>query len=589
MKVITLHKFPIKRLHRFLTPYQFLILSAALVGFSAGIAAVALKSAVHYINQLLTFSFNFSFNNLFIPLSPLVGILLTTLVVIYFLKGQDGRGISGILHEIARKSSIVARFKMYSQMIASAITVGLGGSAGLEGPIAVTGAAIGSNFGRVYHVNYKDRTILLAAGSAAGIAAVFNAPITGVMFSIEVLLMGIAITEFIPLIIASACGTLCSVIILDEGILFSFSLTESFNYWNIPFYIILGLFCGPLSLYYAWVSLRIEKLFHRWARPRLVKALLGGLLLSVLCFLFPPLFGEGYESIKSLAQGHPEDVFSGSLPAYFMDTPWVMLLFIGILALVKVLATSLTLSSGGSGGNFAPSLFMGAFVGFFFARLVNMTGIAHLPEGNFTLVGMAGILSGVFYAPLTAIFLIAEVTGGYQLFIPLMIVSSFSFFVSRQVEPYSMDTRRLAKKGEIFTADRDKNVLSLLKTSHILETDIITLLPDSTLGQLVNAIKKSRRNIFAVIDTDDRLLGLITLDDVKELMFDVTKYDTVTVSELMKPARAVIDIHESMQSAMQKFDDTGSWNLPVTDNGKYRGFISKSSILTGYRQQLIKQ
>ena len=576
-------------LHAKLSRSQFLILACIVVGFVAGLAGVGLKAMVHYLQAMINPTFTIANHQYSLFIAPLVGILLTVLIVNTLFQGKIGKGITNILYEIAQKASFVHRDKMYSHIITSAITVGFGGSAGLEAPILVTGSAIGSNLGKYLAVNYKDRTLLLAAGAAAGIAAIFNAPITGVIFAVEVLLAEVTISEFIPLIIAAVCGALTNKVILNEAILFTFTLKQDFNYHNVPFYLGLGLLCGGVSLYYARATHRIEHFFAKRQKNAFFTALLGGTILAVMCFLFPPLFGEGYESIRILATGNVENILHNSLLAQFGDSPWVLLVFVGTIIFVKVIATAVTLSSGGNGGNFASSLFVGAFTGFTFSRAINMLTHSHLPESNFTIVGMAGILSGVMYAPLSGIFLIAEITGGYELIIPLMIVSALSFQLVRHFEPFSMDTKKLAAKGEIFTADKDKNILTLMKIEQLLEKDIVIIAPSATLGNLVEAIKTSKRNLFAIVAENKIFKGLITLDDVREIMFRQDLYDEIQVQQLMKYPAATVQIGDSMQLAMKKFDTSDSWNLPVLNDDLYLGFISKSSVFTQYRGELMKQ
>jgi CIC family chloride channel protein len=576
-------------LHARLSRSQFLILACMVVGLVAGLAGVLLKTMVHFLQALINPTFTIAHHQYSLFVAPLVGILLTVLVVNTLFQGKIGKGIANILYEIAQKASFVHRDKMYSHIITSAITVGFGGSAGLEAPILVTGSALGANVGRYLGVNYKDRTLLLAAGAAAGIAAIFNAPITGVVFASEVLLAEVSITEFIPLIIAAVCGALTNKVILNEAILFSFTLKQEFNYHNVPFYLGLGLICGGVSLYYARTTARIEHFFAKRQKNAFGTALLGGAILAGLCFLFPPLFGEGYESIRILATGNVEHLLHNSLLAQCTDSPWVLLLFVGTIIFVKVMATAVTLASGGNGGNFASSLFVGAFTGFTFSRAINLLTHWHLPESNFTIVGMAGILSGVMYAPLSGIFLIAEITGSYELMIPLMIVSALSFQLARHFEPFSMDTKKLAAKGQIFTADRDKNILTLMRIEHLLEKDVVVIAPEATLGTLVAAIKTSRRNLFAVVTEQQVFKGLITLDDVREIMFRQDLYGETEVQQLMKYPAATVQIGDSMAKAMQKFDSSQSWNLPVLQDDRYLGVISKSSIFTQYRGALLRQ
>ncbi|MCX6350711.1 MAG: chloride channel protein [Bacteroidetes bacterium] len=426
-----------------LTKKQFILLSAVLVGASAGLAAIILKTFVHYLFLLATYSKAGEFRFLFI-LMPTIGILLTVLAVKYVLKGRLEKGLSFIHFAIAKKSSLVPRYQMYSQILTSSLTVGFGGSAGLEAPIVITGAAFGSNYAKKYHINKKDRTLLLACGISAGIASAFNAPIAGVLFALEVLLLDISIAAFTPLIIAAATGALISKIILQDDILLSFHLQEPFNYYNVPFYILLGLFAGLVSVYHSRTFTMVESLFSKRPNKIYLNLIIGGIALSGLIYVFPSLFGEGYQSIKMLSKQHPEDLLTNSFFSHQKNNEWFVLFFIGLLVFAKAIATGLTIGSGGNGGNFAPSLFVGAYLGFFFSRFINLLHFYKLPESNFTIVGMAGILSGIYHAPLTAIFLIAEITGGYNLMIPLMIVSSISFAISKYFEPYSMDTKKIA-------------------------------------------------------------------------------------------------------------------------------------------------
>lgn len=583
----TLYKTFINWLHYKLNPRQFLIFSSILVGLTAGGVAVLLKTLVHYIHLAITHDYHFPYQYVLYLLFPTIGILLTVWFVQKYLKGKLGRGTANILHSIAKKSGFLPKDQMYSHVITSALTVGFGGSAGLESPIVVTGSAIGSNYAKTYQINFKDRTLLLACGAAAGIAAAFNAPIAGVLFALEVLLYDVSISVFIPLIIAAATGALLSKIILKEDILLSFDLREPFDYHNVPLYIVLGILAGFVSVYYARAFMKIEGLLKPKKINPYKKAIFGGLLLGVLILFFPSLFGEGYESIKILSDIDAAKLFEHSVFSDLVSNKWILVLFIVLAMLLKTVAAALTIGSGGNGGNFAPSLFVGAYLGFAFASLVNLLGITNAPVSNLTIVAMAGILSGVFHAPLTGIFLIAEITGGYELMIPLMIVSAISFLVVNYFEPYSMDRKKLAKKGHILTSDKDQNILSAMKTSKIVETDFQIISPDATLGQLVDVVAHSHRNIFPVVE-DEMLIGVILLDNIREIMFKHEMYSTVFVKELMRKPPAMITPGEDMQSVMKKFDETNAWNLPVVNEGRYVGFISKSSIFNKYRTQLIR-
>jgi len=565
---------------------QFILFSAILVGLSAGIAAITLKSFVHLIFTLATYKPLVSLRYLYLVL-PTFGFFLTVWAVKKILKGKLEKGLPPIHYAIAKKSSIVPREQMYAQVLTSSLTVGLGGSAGLEAPIVITGAAFGSNYAKIYKLDYKDRTLLLACGVAAGIGAAFNAPIAGVLFALEVLLLDIGISAFTPLIIAAATGALTSKIFLNEEILFSFPQSSEFDYYNVPFYVLLGLLTGLLAVYHQRMFLRFEHKFAQLKIGAYKKVFLAGAMLAILILFFPSLFGEGYKSIKVLASANSDRLFENSILHDFMDNQWLILLLIVLTMLLKVFATAITLGSGGNGGNFAPSLFVGAYAGFVFSRFINLTELTKLPESNFTLVGMAGVLSGLYHAPLTALFLIAEITGGYNLLIPLMIVSSISYAISKHFEKFSMDAKKLASSGLMFTNDKDKNILTTISTSRLVETDFVKIFPTQTLGEFVKIISSSKRNIFPVVNEKDKLLGIIILDNVREIIFKTELYDKVLVKELMSMPTELLAPFEPMESVMKKFDETGAWNLPVINDGVYVGFISKSSIFSNYRNKLM--
>lgn len=573
--------------HR-LNPKQFVIFSAILIGLTAGLAAVLLKLFVHFLIEQITWLSGHQ--QVFIAAFPLVGIALCVLFIHYLNGNKLGKGLANILYAIAKRSSILPKDQTYSHIISSALTVGFGGSAGLESPIVTTGAAIGSNFGRTYRLSYKERTLLLACGSAAGIAGAFNTPIAGVLFALEVLLVEANISAFIPILIAAASGALCSKVILKEDVLLLFRLQEPFDYRNVPFYLLLGLVAGACSYYYARVFMATEKYFKRFENKTVLKVLLGGLGLFILILFIPPMQGEGYSNIKLLSDLHPGEVFRNSvllLPFGAVSKP-VLYLLLFIVILVKPIATGITIGSGGNGGNFAPSLFMGAFTGFVFASLITDLGIAKLPISNFTLVAMAGILSGIFHAPLTGIFLIAEITGGYELIIPLMIVSALSYAVSKSFMPLSIDMKKLSEKEKILTTDTDSYLLSNINLSEFVETDFSEIAYDSTLRNLVEYVALSKRNMFPVLDKDARLKGLITIDDIREVMFKQEMYDKVMVKELMRRPAYLITEKDDIRSAMKLFDESHLWNIPVVYNGVYKGFISKSTILEKYREVLIQ-
>ena len=565
---------------------QFIFLSAVLVGISAAFAVIVLKAFAHWVFTFATYVSRILKLGFFNSILPIIGILLTVFVIKKFLSGTIQKGTSQILYAVAKKASIIPRKQMYAQIITSSLTVGMGGSAGLESPIVITGAAFGSNYAQKYRLSYKDRTLLIGCGVAAGIAAAFNAPIAGVLFAIEVLLVDVSISAFTPIMIAAATGALVSVIVLDETILLSFKQQEDFNYHNIPFYAFLGVFTGLISIYYSRNFQRVEHFFSRLKLGPYKKALLGSTLLAILIYVFPTLFGEGYESIRILSESDPGQLLEDTLFSGFRNNSWVLLLFVGCTMMLKAFASGLTIGSGGNGGNFAPSLFLGSYVGFFFSKLINLIGLAKLPISNFTLVGMAGILSGLFHAPLTAIFLIAEITGGYNLMIPLMIVSSISFAISKRFEKHSMDVKNLAKKGHAFTSNKDANVLSTLDTNSIIQTDYLTVSPNENLDKLVDLISNSTQVVFAVVNLENELVGVVYFNDIKEIIFNTYRVKYTQIKEIMTAPKQIITPEDSMEVVMNKFEQTKMAFLPVLKNGKYYGFISKSLALEAYRTKL---
>ena len=575
----------ISLLQKRLTKKQFLFLSSILVGLSSGFVAVSLKLFVHEIFEFATHN-RFSSYRFFYLLLPAIGILLSLVIIKRIFNNTIYKGLGQIHFSLSKRSSYIPRRSMLDQFLTSSVTVGFGGSTGLEAPIVVTGAAFGSNFAKKYGLKYKERTLLLACGIAAGIAAAFNAPIAGVLFALEVLMVDIGINSFTLLIIAAATGALVSKVVLNEGILLSFILTESFNYWNLPFYIILGLLSGFLAYYHSRMFSNLERFFSIKLKTKFSRWIFSSILLIILIAIFPPLFGEGYQSLKILALNNPLELMHNSILFNENSNEIIILIFIGLLVFLKSIATAITIGGGGNGGSFAPSLFIGAYLGYFLASLVNILKINSLPKTNFMMVGMAGILSGLYHAPLTAIFLIAEITGGYGLMIPLMIVASISYLISRYLDPFPMDSKKLLIKGEALTADKDLNVLSGIKLEDYIERDFEHLHTNMSLGELVKIVSKSKRNIFPVIANQHLLVGLVLLDDIREVMFNELLYEDLKVFNLMREPEKTILNTDSMQDVMQKFDESDAWILPVTENLKFEGFIAKSKLFSGYRKRL---
>ena len=571
-----------------LSDRNFLILLSMIIGMLAAVAAVALKTGVHYFEAWVRRIPGLHMENYFFLVFPLIGILVTVLFIRYFVRDDISHGVSRILYAISRNKGVMTLHNTWTSVVACTFTSGFGGSVGMEAPIVSTGAAIGSNLAQAARLGHKRTILLIGCGSAAAVAAIFKAPIAGLIFALEVLMLDLTMASIIPLLTAAVTGAIFSAFFLGEGVEFYFTLKDAFNYSSIPFYIILGAFTGMISLYFSWMNGKVEgrmkKIGRTWKR-----LLIGGLVLGVLIFLFPPLFGEGYFTMRSMLSGQPEQLLLESPFGHLVDHSG--LLFIGFLVAVlflKVVAMSLTTGAGGIGGVFAPSLFVGNIAGFIFARLINTFSGFRVSEYNFTLVGMAGLLAGVMHAPLTAIFLIAEITGGYELFIPLIITSSISYLTAHYFQSHSIYTKNLAARGELLTHDLDQNVLTLLNVESVIETSLDTVNPEMNLGELVKVIARSKRNIYPVLDPDNNFLGIVWLDDVREIMFDRSQYDELKVRNLMFYPRATVNLTDTMETVMQKFRDSGLWNMAVLQDGKYKGYVSRSNVFNVYRGMLLE-
>lgn len=567
---------------------NFVYILSAIIGIVAGLAAVVLKYSVHLVTEL---QFEHIFPLLgkwFYLIAPMSGILITVLLARKVFKERIGHGISTVLYGISKGSSLLKKRMMGSRVFLSIITVGFGGSVGLEAPIVTTGSAIGSNIGRQMHLNYKKRTLLIGCGSSAAIAAIFNSPIAGVIFSIEVILAEVSISKFIPLLIASVAGSIVSTSILGSEYLFKLEKVDAFTGPDVIYYIALGAFCGFLAVHFTRMTYLVEASIGRF-KQNVPRTIIGGLLLGCLVLIFPPLFGEGYGTINLLLNNDVEHILDKSL---FSEEVRINFIYAFIIAmvLIKVVASALTIGLGGSGGIFAPSLFVGSLAGFIFASIVNSLGISRLSILNFTLVGMCGLMSGIMHAPLTAIFLIAEITGGYELIVPLMTVSAISYLFKTYFEPYSIYTKKLIEKGDLITNNKDKEVLSLIDLSKLIEKNFEKLNPNDNLNAVIEAVKVSSRNIFPVVDEQGYLCGILRLDDVRRIIFDHEIHDQIYIKTVMQNPRAVIRINDDMQTVMSKFETSATWNLAVVDeNDIYLGFISKSNIFNSYRNRIIKQ
>ena len=563
---------------------KLLIILSLVVGLGSGIAAVVLKQMVHFVEWILTGWFNTPADSFLYLLYPGVGMLLALFFVKYVVKDNIGHGVTKVLLAVSKNESRIKSHNMWTSVAASSVTIGFGGSVGAEAPIVYTGAAIGSNVARALGLSYKNMTILLGCGAAGAVAGIFKAPMAGILFTFEILLFNMSMSSLLPFVMSSITATTVSYLFLGNTVAFENDLTP-FSIGNLPFYILFGNICGYASLYFTRTTLWLEDKI-KGIQGTTKRWLISAICLGLLIFIFPPLYGEGYGVLTSLLMNNSEEAVGTSFFTKILTVEWVVpLFFIGVF-FFKVFTMSFTNAGGGVGGTFGPTLFMGGIVGFVVARLVNLSGIHVLPEANFVLVGMAGLMAGVMQAPLTAIFLIAEITGGYTLLMPLIITSAVSFATIRFYEPYSIYTKRIAKQGDLLTHDSDQAVLTLLKTDELIEKDFSTIGLEHTLGDLVKVIAHSHRNIFPVVDDNGLMQGIVYLDDVREIMFEREKYDT-RIYSIMKQVPEFVYCKEKMESVMTKFEFTGAWNLPVVDQtGKYLGFVSKSKIFSAYREQL---
>lgn len=566
---------------------NFMIMLALFVGVICGFAAQLLKYLIHLISSLLTSHLNATTANWVYLVCPLIGIMLVTLFVKYVVKDNISHGVTKVLYAISRRKSRLKKKNMYASLVASSITIGFGGSVGAEGPIVFTGAAIGSNVGQAFRLSPRMLMILVGCGAAAGIAGIFRAPIAGMLFTLEVLMIDLTGATVMPLLIASISGATVAYILEGYDAEFFFSQSEPFLVSKIPYATVFGILCGLASLYFTRMMMMMEKMFSK-VKSRLLKILTGGLILAGLIFVFPPLYGEGYESINTLLRGEYSSVVDGTFFYLDRDSIWFIAVFIGAVILTKVFATSATNGAGGVGGTFAPSLFVGALCGFLFAYVLNnmFDGGVGISNKNFTLLGMAGVMSGVMHAPLMAIFLTAEMTGGYDLFLPLLIVSTLSYMTIRLFEPYSIYTMRLAQQGDLLTHEKDKSVLTLLKIDSLIERDFKAVNPSMNLKEVVDIIATSNRNLFPVTDNEGILVGIVLLDDIRNIMFRPDLYKKMHVTRFMSAPPAKLEIGMPMEEVMRIFDRTNAWNLPVVDNGRYVGFVSKSKIFNSYRRVL---
>ena len=572
---------------------HFILILSFVVGILTALAASLLKFLIEYIKHFLTENFDSTGVNWLYLVYPVVGILLTGLFIRNVVRDDISHGVTKILYAISRRQSRIKRHNTWSSLFASAITIGFGGSVGAEAPIVLTGSAIGSNLGSAFRMEHRTLMLLVGCGAAGAVAGIFKAPIAGLVFTLEVLMIDLTMGSLLPLLVSSVTAATVAYILHGTEAMFEFHMDEPFLMERIPAVLLLGILCGLVALYFTRTMNRIEGVFRRYSNPY-IKLLIGGAMLSILIFLFPSLYGEGYDVIHMLLNGTNaadwDKVMDNSI---FYGYGNLLLIYLALVVLFKVFATSATNGGGGCGGTFAPSLFLGCIVGFVFSHFCNGYSLApvvadNIPEKNFALLGMAGMMSGVMHAPLTGIFLIAELTGGYDLFLPLMMVSVSAYLTIMIFEPHSIYSMRLAQKGELVTHHKDKSVLTLMNIESVVETDFEQVHPENDLGEMVKVISKAKRNMFPVVDARGILLGIVMMDDIRNIMFRQELYHRFTVGRFMVVPPARINIDDSMEEVMRKFDETKAWNLPVVDEeGKYKGFLSKSRVLNTYRQTLV--
>lgn len=576
---------------KYISHKQFVYILSILVGFTSGVGAVVLKNLTHFIQHLLEGKLVQYYHQAFYFLFPIIGFALVYLISTYIIRHRVSHGIPSTLYAIAKRKGIMKRYQMFGSILLAPITVGFGGSIGLEGPTVATGAAISSNIAKMFHVNQRTKNLLIGCAAAGALSSIFKAPIAAIIFAIEVFSLDLTIASMLPLLLASLSAILTSYFFFGSDVLLPFDIKDKFAVSDVPFYTILGVFAAFTSIYFTEIYERIQTFFDKIKSP-VKRFLVGGTAIGVLVYFIPPLYGEGFDVMNNLIAGNPEKALTNNFLHLDLDNIWTIIALLAGLVFFKIIASAVTFGAGGVGGIFAPTLFMGSIMGNCIAKVINHCGLfsTTVSESNFTLVGMAGLMAGVLQAPLTAIFLIAELTRGYDLFIPLMLTSTIAFGITKYFYPHSVYTMELGRKGDLITHDKDHAVLTLMDINTVVETNFITITPNMTLGEIVHkAVVKSNRNIFPVADKDSGvLLGIILLDDIRPIMFDQTLYDEVLAKEIMQDPPETINIEtDKMTVIMKKFQDSNAWNLPVIKHGAYVGFISKSKLLTVYRRKLI--
>ena len=576
---------------KYISHKQFVYLLSIVIGFTSGVGAVVLKNLTHFIQHLLEGNLVQYYHHAFYFLFPIIGFTLVYFIMRYVVRHKVSHGIPSTLLAISKRKGIMKRYQMFGSILTAPITIGFGGSVGLEGPTVATGAALGSNISRLFHMNQTTRNLLVSCAAAGAMSSIFKAPIAAIVFAIEVFSLDLTIASLLPLLLASLSAILTSFFFFGDDVLLPFQLEDKFDVADAPLYMILGVTAALVSIYFTDIYERVQKIFDKVKSPA-KRVVFGGIAIGILIYFIPPLYGEGFDVINNLVAGNPEKALENNFLDMDLSNIWVVILLLAGLVVFKIIASAITFGAGGVGGIFAPTLFMGSIMGNCMAKIINNSGLISTPvsESNFTLVGMAGLLAGVLQAPLTAIFLIAELTGGYDLFIPLMITAAISFSITKYFVPHSVYTMELGRKGELITHDKDHAVLTLMDINTVIETNFKKVTPNMTLGDIVHkAVIKSNRNIFPVVeDKSNKLKGIILLDDIRPIMFDQSLYDEVKAKEVMQNPPAIIDMEtDKMTVIMKKFQDSNAWNLPVVKHGEYVGFISKSKLLTAYRRKLI--
>jgi|TARA_B110000967_G_scaffold182196_1_gene199942 CIC family chloride channel protein len=573
--------------YKHISERQFVYVLSVFVGFIAGLGTFILKDLTFLIQELLQGSFIKEYRYTLYFIFPIIGLFLVYYIKKFVIKKEIGHGISTTLHAISRRNGIIERYKIFASLITAPITVGFGGSAGLQGPAVSTGAALGSNIAQLFHMNSKTRMLLIGCATAGAMSSMFQAPIAAIIFAVEIFSLDLAFASLVPLLLASVSAVISSYFFTGTDVLFGFKLVDVFEVKDIPFYIILAFLTGVASVYFSKMYFKITRFFDGFESP-FKKLVIGGIAIGIMLYLIPPLYGEGYGLITNLLNGNTAAALKDIPYNIDLQNVYVVVFMLLLIAIFKAIAMTTTFAAGGVGGIFIPTIFMGSALGNAIAKVINQLGF-EVSESNFTLIGMTGLMAGVLHAPLTAIFLIAEITGGYELFVPLMLVSAISYAFTKYFVSNSIYTVELAKKGQLITHNKDKNVLMLLQIDKLIERNFNSITPEMTFGEMLKkSVAKSKRNIFPVLDDKKQFLGIVLLDDIRPMMFDQTQYDETYVSDFMKSAPAIIFEDDSVEVVMEKFKESSAWNLPVVKDGIYSGFISKSKLLTAYRNKLIE-